>query len=219
MVHVNTERLIAEVSAQVSAIDGIQYNVYTPELSGFMGTFVEFMQKMMTRIDTPSATVVSGGSAAAVTVTVVQAASGPVGASGIYGRYQGWPFHVMSAGSGDPGASAATTSTQARKVLITMAISDLPVASSIAGAAGTLQFVYGSVYNTAALAASTGGVSSVFNLIPLPKASAGEIPVGWLNVHNSYTASDGWAAHNMITDYREVQGYDFSAILGTVQQP
>jgi hypothetical protein len=220
MVHVNTERLVAQVSAQVSAIDGIQYDIYNPQTSAFMGTFVEFMQKLMTRIDTPSAAIISGGSVAAVTVNVTQTASGGVVGSGIYGRWMGWPFHFLSGGSASPTASAATTSVQARKVLVVMNPGeDLPVASSLATTAPTLGFVYGSAYTTAALAASTGGVSSIFNLIPLPKASAGEIPVGWLNIHNSYTVSDGLADHNMITDYREIQGYDFSSILGTIQQP
>lgn len=216
MVHVNTERLIAETSAQVSAIDGVTYDIYNPQVSAFMGTFVEFMQKQMTKITSPSAAIISGGSVAAVTINI---AATSVNASGVTGFYQGWPFHLLSGGSASPTGTACTTSVVARKILVTIAISDLPVASSLAHVAGTLQFVYGSDYATSALAASTGGVSAVFNKIPLPKASGGEIPVGWLNIHNSYTVSEGLAAHNMITDYREIQGYDFSAILGTVQQP
>lgn len=217
MVNVNTERLIAEVSAQVSSIDGIQHTVYTPELSAFMGTFAEMMQKVVTRITTPSASIVSGGSTAAVTVNVANTASH--WASGIGGVYQGWPFHVQSAGSASPTSLASTASNQIRKVLVTMAISDLPVASSLAHTAATLQFVYGSAYTTSALAASLPGQSAYFNLVPLPKASGGEIPVGWLNIPNSYTTSDGITAGMMITDYREIQGFDMSAILGTVQQP
>jgi hypothetical protein len=222
MVHVNTERLLAEVSAQVSAIDGIQYNVYTPEVSAFLGTFVEFMQKQMTRVLSPSATLISGTDASTVTVTVATGI-GTGGAStfvsGIVGIYQGWPFQVLSAGSGPLTSLASTTSVTARKVLVTMAISDLPVASSLATVAGTLQFVYGSVYATSALAASTGGVSAIYNKIPLPKASAGEIPVGWINVPNSQVSGMDIDNTMMITDYREIQGFDFSAILGTVEQP
>lgn len=218
MVHVTTERLIAEVSAEISALDNIAYTIYTPEVSAFLGTFVEFMQKTMTRITTASAAIISGGSTAAVTVNLVNTASNQVG-SGIAGVYQGWPFHVMSAGSGQLAALACTTSITCRKVLVTMAISDLPVASSLSDAAGgTLQFVYGSDFATSSLAASTGGVSAIFNKVPLPKPSGGEIPLGWLNITNSYTVSEGIDSTMMITDYREVQGFDFSAILA-VEQP
>lgn len=220
MVHVNTERLIAQVSAQVSAIDGITYDTYLPQVSSFLGTFAEFMFKMVNRIDSPSAAIVASdaGTSIAFVGGGVVAESAWVG-----GRFQGWPWAASASSSGSAllGSQASTTSTVARKVLVTIFFSgiSLPVASSIDTTEIQVGFVYGSDFATGALAASTGGVSSIYNLIPLPKPSGGEIPVGWVNVPNSYTSGDAVLATMLITDWREIQGYDMSAILGTIQQP
>ncbi len=74
-----------------------------------------------------------------------------------------------------------------------------------------------------AVVTSAGGASNAdashFNTVPLPLPSAGEIPVGWLNIPNSFATSAGLAASMMKIDWRAVQGLDFSAIMPTVQQP
>jgi hypothetical protein len=99
-----------------------------------------------------------------------------------------------------------------------MSLSGFPVASSVAGAA-TLGFVLGSAFTTAASTVTSGGVSATFNMVPLPRASAHEIPVGWLNIPNSFAASAGIADHMMIVDYRETQGFNLSMIMAGVPQP
>ena len=218
MTQINTDILIAEVSAQVSALDGVTFDVQAkPGASAFLGTFTEFMQKLASRITTPSTTLVSGGSTAAIAIALGTTA--PV--SGIAGVFQGWPFQLSAAGnpSGSPTSLISTGSTTVRKVLVTLGMSALPVASSLALAGGTVQFVYGSDFATSAGAVASGGVSATFNKVPLPKPSAGEIPIGWLNVPNSFAVSAGISDDMLITDYRETQGFDFSAILGVVQQP
>jgi hypothetical protein len=210
-------KLIARVSATVSGLDGVTHDVMQqPGASAFLGTLAEAYQKLMSKIDSPSATLVSGGSVAAVALNM----NATDGASGIYGHFQGWPFRISAAGhlSGSPTSLISTASTTVRKVLVTLALSNLPVASSIALDAGTVQFVYGSAYDVTASSVLSGGVSATFNKVPLPKASAGEIPVGWLNVPNSHATSAGIADHMLITDYRETQGFDFSAIMA-INQP
>lgn len=216
MVDIKTEKLDAFVSAQVSAIDGIQYDTVLPAQSAFLGTFAEALQRLQTRVDSPSAALVSGGS----TGSVALALPSTLGASAIVGRYQGWPFILTGVGiSGQPTSLVSTGSTTVRKVLVTLKLDDLPVQSSIDATNVTVQFVYGSAFATSAGAVNSGGVSSVFNKVPLPKASGGEIPVGWLNVPNSFAVSAGIADHMMLVDYRETQGYDFSAIIGNAVQP
>ena len=209
-------KLIARVSATVSSIDGVTHDVLQqPGASAFLGTLAEAYQKLMSKIDSPSATLISGGSTAAVAINV----NTTDGASGIYGHFQGWPFRISAGGhlSASPTSLISTASTTVRKVLVTLALSNLPVASSIALGAGTVQFVYGSAYDTTASTVLSGGVSATFNKVPLPKASAGEIPIGWINVPNSHAVSAGIADHMLITDYRETQGFDFSAIMSIVQ--
>jgi hypothetical protein len=60
---------------------------------------------------------------------------------------------------------------------------------------------------------------SYFDAVPLPMPSAGEIPVGWLNIPNSFATSAGINASHMITDYRAMQGLNLSAMLQGVPQP
>ncbi|HEY5866324.1 MAG TPA: hypothetical protein VI542_12395, partial [Candidatus Tectomicrobia bacterium] len=54
---------------------------------------------------------------------------------------------------------------------------------------------------------------SYFDYVPMPKPSANEIPVGWLNIPNSFSTSAGIANSHMITDFRVTQGINFSAMM------
>jgi len=222
MVHVNTERLLAEVSGQVSAIDGIPYTTYQNQVSAFLGTFAEFMYKQTNCIYTPSA-VMALGSDSTTGEIAFQGGVSVYGSATVAGVLQGWHFALSAASTGSAilCAAVATTSLTTRKVLCTLAFSSLvlPVASSIEIDEVILQFVYGSDFATSSMAASTGGVSAIYNQIPLPKPSAGEIPVGWINVPNSHADGSDVTLEMLITDWREIQGYNMSAILGTVQQP
>lgn len=216
---VRSERVYGMVSAAVSAGDGIANKTLLPEpMTSAMPTLMtwaEMLRRMHTRITSPSATLLSGGSAGAVAIRVDGLPSG------INGVFQGWPFSLSAAGhpSGSPTSLISTASTTIRKVLVTIGMSALPVASSLALAGGTVQFVYGSAYTTSAGAVGSGGQSAFFDLVPLPQASAGEVPVGWINVYNSFATSAGLANHQMITDYRATQGLDLSALLAGMPQP
>lgn len=217
---VRTEKLFGNVSASVSAGDGIAYKFVGPEpitsAMPMLGTMAQWMQKMLNRITTPSTTLISGGSAGAVAV-----AFGTATPSGIAGTIQGWPFVISAAGtpSGSPTSLISTTSTMIRKVLVTLGMSALPVQSSLGLGGGTVQFVYGSAYTTSAGAVGSGGQSAYFDLVPLPVPSANEIPLGWINVYNSFATSAGIANTQMIVDYRATQGVDLSALLAGTPQP
>jgi hypothetical protein len=218
MTTINTDILVAKVSAQVSAEDGVLTDiVQVVGASAYLFDMADAFRRCMTRIHTASAGLQAGGSTAAV------AFSGwpNSGFSGITGLWQGWPFATISGGSGSPTSLISTASNTIRKVLCTMKVNNgvIPPASSISSLSAVLQFVYGSAYATSAGAVTTGGQSAYFNLVPLPKPSAGEIPVGWINVPNSFVTSAALSAPMMITDWREIQGLNFSAILGVVQQP
>lgn len=212
---VRSEILYGIVSAGVSAGDGIQYKTVAPQPSAPLMTMAEMIRRMVTHLTSPSATLTSGGSAGAVGITVTGLPSG------IQGMIQGVPFSLSAAGhlSGSPVSSISTASTTIRKVLVTIAMSGLPVASSLALGGGTVQFVYGSAFSTSAGAVTSGGQSAYFNLVPLPLPSANEVPVGWLNVYNSFSTSAGIANTDMITDLRAVQGVNMSALLAGIPQP
>lgn len=203
MANVN-ERLIATYDASVSAVDGITYTTNVPPISSFLGTMAEFMQKSMNHLTNASSTLVAGDDASAVAF-----GGAPVG------MFQGVPFSAASGGSGIPTSLADTGSATVRKVLCTIALSSLPVASSLATTAPTLQFVYGSLYS----ATASTGAATTFDNVPLPRASGGEIAVGWLNVPNSWTSGNDLSAPMMINDKRATQGFDFTKVLGTPEQP
>lgn len=208
--------LYALVSSTVSSVDGVPYKTQTPAVSAFLGTMADFIFKMNNRIATASNTLISGGSAGAVAI-----AGGGISATTVTGFVQGWPFllsGVTGAFSGQPPSSVSTNSTQVRKVLVVLTFSALPVASSIANAA-TVNFVVGSAWTTAASSVLSGGVSATFNSVPLPKASGSDVPVGWLNIPNSFAASAGLADHMLITNYREVQGFNMTMIMQGMAQP
>lgn len=223
MVDILHEMAFAAVSAVVSAGDGLPVDTMTFQppvaaASNLMQTMAELFRRCFTHVLSPSATLVSGGSAGSVTLNAATA-----GPSGIWGLCQGQPFFLSGVAiSGSPISSISTTSYQIRKVLVTVPISAFgasgPVGSSLAGT-GTLQFVYGSAMNTSAGAANSGGLFSYFDLVPLPLPSANEVPVGWLNIPNSFATSAGIAASHMFNDYRVLQGYNLSNILGIRMQP
>lgn len=230
---VRSEQLYANVSAAVSAGDGIPYDTLAPQppamplapvsfngvgsVSNPMFTMLEFLRRSVTYITTPSTTIVSGGSAGAIAVTL-----GLVAPSGITGMFQGVPFSLSAAGmpSGSPTSLISTASNQIRKVLVCIGMSALPVASSMALAGGTIQFTYGSPMTTSAGAVTSGGQGiSYFDYVPLPLPSANEVPVGWLNVVNSFATSAGIINSCMFTDYRVTQGLNMSAMLQGIPQP
>ena len=211
---VRTELFYGLVSASVSSGDGVAYKTIGPQPSSLM-MMSELIRRMMTHLTVPSATLVSGGSAAAVGITVTGLPSG------IQGRIQGVPFSLSAAGilSAAPTSAVSTASTTIRKVLVTITMSALPVNSSLALGGGSVGFVYGSAYSTSAGVVTSGGQTSYFDLVPLPLPSANEVPVGWLNIPNSFATSAGLASSNMISDLRSVQGVNLSALLAGVPQP
>lgn len=226
---VRTEKVMAFVSSLVSAGDGIQYKTLAaqPPADTKLGAshaqilWIEMLRRSLTYVASPSATLISGGSLGAVALSP---SSGMTTESGFAGRFQGMPFYfstVSGAWSGQPGSGASTASNQIRKVLVTVAMSALPV-STFAGASGPtgLTFVIGSAMTTSANAATSGGQGvSYFDYVPLPLPSAGEIPVGWLNWPNSQAASAAIQTSWMITDYRAVQGLNLSAMMTGLPQP
>jgi len=210
---VEGENIYSIASVPVSAGDGRPYTYTGPTLpptgvSAPQIDMLEFMRRCMTHIFTPSATLASGGSAGSIALTF--------GASGVAGMVQGVPFIISATGtlSGSPTSLISTASNEIRKVLVCIGMSALPVASSFALAGGVLQFTYGPAVRTSANAANSGGLGlSYFDAVALPRASANEVPVGWINVVNSFPTSAGINASHMFTDYRVVQGMNFSAIL------
>lgn len=224
MVDILSERMYAAVSAQTSAGDGIIIDtmIFQPPASAassLMHSMAELWRRAFTHIISPSATLISGGSAGSVALTAATA-----GPSGIWGLCQGMPFFLSGVAiSGAPMSSVSTASYQIRKVLVTIPISSFgqsgPSGSSLAGTA-TLQFIYGSAMNTSTLACTSGGQGvSYFDMVPLPLPSANEVPVGWLNIPNSFATSAGLNASHMFNDYRVMQGYNLSNILAARVQP
>jgi hypothetical protein len=220
------DRAFAAVSALISAGDGLGIDTITfqPPLSAasnLMHSTAELWRRAFTHILSPSASVVSGTGVAAVALTF---GATPLG---LFGMCQGQPFLISGTGllSGTVGSAASTASNQIRKVLVTFAFPAFggsgPATSSLASTAVTaLQFVYGSAMVTSANAANSGGQgASYFDMVPLPLASANEVPVGWLNIPNSYGSGGGVAASYMFSDYRVFQGYNLSAIFATRVQP
>ncbi len=212
---VRTEMLYGVVSAAVSAGDGIQYKTVAPQPSAPLMTMAEMIRRLVTHLTSPSATLVSGGSAGAVGITVAGLPSG------VNGMLQGVPFSLSATGilSAQPTSMVSTGSTTIRKVLVTITMSALPVASSLALGGGAVGFVYGSAFSTSAGVVGSGGQSAFFDLVPLPMASANEVPVGWLNIYNSFATSAGLANTQMISDLRAVQGVNMSALLAGIPQP
>lgn len=222
-----SEKVFAMVSTVVSSLDGIPADVLSPQpppmptipvshtggagVSNPMVVMAEMWRRTMTNITTPSTTLVSGGSAGAVAV-----AFGTATPSGIAGMFQGIPFVLSAAGtlSAQPTSLISTASNQIRKVLVAIGMSAVPVTSSLALGGGTVQFTYGPAVVTSAGAVTSGGQEySYFDYVALPMPSANEVPVGWLNVYNSFATSAGLANHQMRCDYRALQGYNLSAML------
>ena len=228
MPNVRGEPVYAVVSTLVSAGDGVGYEFTAPApapltqpqtLDGRSGAGVsnpqidllEAFRRCFTNITTPSTTIVSGGSAGSVAL-----AFGTATPSGIAGMFQGVPFVLSAAGtlSGAPTSLVSTASNEIRKVLVCIGMSAVPVASSLALGGGTIQFTYGPAVRTSANACTSGGQGlSYWDYVPMPRPSANEVPVGWLNIPNSFATSAGIANSHMITDFRVTQGLNFSAML------
>ena len=209
-----SEVLYALPSATISGEDGRTVTVQGPLPSTYLTSIQEVLRRLFTNITSPSATLASGGSAGCVALT------GAGLPSGINGRFMGAPFALSHLGSlsGQPTSLVSTASFQVRRVLVTLTMSALStVTSSLALTGGGLGFVYGSAVKTSAGAASNADASH-FSAVPIPFASAGEVPLGWLQIPNSFTTSGGLANSMMKIDWRAIQGLDFSAIMPTVQQ-
>lgn len=222
MAEIKTEQLYALVSVVTSGLDTRPVGTVQPAISAYLGTMYDFMFKQLNRITVASVTISTGASAQTVTVNF------PSAVSGVQGLIQGIPFILSSVSadglSGTVLSTVSTGSTTIRKVLVGLAFS-LPVVSSIAiGCAATsgytgMVFVYGSAFATSANAVNSGGASTFFNSVPLPKASAGMVPIGWLNIPNNFAVSTALSVTMFLNDYREIQGLHLSLIQGTVQQP
>jgi hypothetical protein len=229
MTDIRTETVIALVSSVVSAGDGRPYTLVQPQpaaldnppvgagvsLPGGM-LWMEVLRRAFTHITSPSATLASGGSAGSILVGF--------GTSGIAGKIQGWPFVLSGTAatlSAAPTSLVSTTSTTIRRVLVTIGHSAFVSGmSSLAVTGGTLQFVYGSAMTTSAGAVTSGGpAASYFDLAPLPFASAHEVPVGELRIPNSFATSAGISNTMMLSDYRILQGMNFSAMMQGMPQP
>jgi len=227
MAQIKGDMVYAVVSTAVSAGDGVPYDVTLQQPSpltvangGLAATaavsnpqidMLEVLRRCFTNITTPSTTIVSGGSAGSIAL-----AFGTASPSGIGGMFQGVPFVLSAAGtaSGAPTSLISTASNEIRKVLVCIGMSALPVTSSLALGGGTIQFTYGPAYYTSAGACTSGGQGvSFFDRVPLPRASANEIPVGWLNVVNSFSTSAGIINSCMMTDFRVTQGMNFNAMI------
>jgi hypothetical protein len=220
------EMAFAFVSNPVSAGDGVAF-AYQKEVppgtaaSNVMHSLAEMFRRCYTYVMSPSATLVSGNSAGAVALTL-----GTTGPSGVWGMFQGQPFYISATGtlSAQPAAAISTTSYQMRKVLVALALSNFwgnsaPGTSSLAGTT-TLQFTYGSAMLTSANAVNSGGNQvSFFDAVPMPLASAGEVPIGWINVPNSFAVSAGLSASMLYSDLRVLQGYDMTSLLQGRAQP
>ena len=226
MPQVRGEPVYAVVSALVSAGDGVGYDFTAPQppplnqpqaLDGRSGAGVsnpqidllEALRRTFTKITSPSATLASGGSAGSIVVGF--------GNSGIQGIFMGVPFILSGTAatmSGSPTSAASTASNEVRKILVCIGMSALPVASSMGLAGGTVQFTYGPAVRTSANVVNSGGLTvSYWDYVPMPRPSANEIPVGWLNIPNSFSTSAGINASHMFTDYRVTQGINFSAMM------
>lgn len=203
--------LAALASVPAGAPTGLQ------GVSAPMQTWAEMLRRLFTHLNSPSAVISGGASGFAIHVVVPSTAP----TSGIQGMIQGVPFVIGAAANlvGTPTAAMSTTSNQIRKVLVTMAVSALPVQGGLNSANATVQFVYGSAMITSASVVNSGGAASYFDLVPLPLPSAGEVPVGWLNVPNNFPISAAISATMMWSDLRAIQGLNLSALLQGRMQP
>lgn len=214
-----TEQLYFLGSASVSAVDGIAYKTMPAAIntSAFLGTFAEFMHRMLNRVDSPSATLISGGSGGSVALALPST----IGLSAIQGRVHGMPFTLTAVGiSGQPGSAISTTSAQIRKVGVAIVLSAFPPNSSFdATQNAAVQFVIGSAFTTSAGAVVSGGQSAYFNSVPNPKFSADQIPVGMLWIPNSFAPSAGITNSLIQVDARHWAGAQLSLFMAGITQP
>ena len=214
-----TEQLYFLGSASVSAVDGIAHKTAPAAIntSAFLGTMAEYMHRMFNRIDSPSTTLISGGSTGAVALGLPST----IGNSSVVGRVHGMAFTLTTEGiSGQPGSAISTTSAQIRKVGVAIVLSAFPPNSSFAATQNAaVQFVIGSAFATSAGAVTSGGQSAYFNSVPNPKFSADQIPVGMLWITNSFAPSAGITNSLIQTDARHWAGAQLSLFMAAVQQP
>ena len=69
------------------------------------------------------------------------------------------------------------------------------------------------------MACTSGGQFSYFDQVPLPLPNENQVPVGWINVVNSFNSGLGLANSHLFSDYRVFQGYNLSAMFPSRVQP
>lgn len=227
MAQVKGDMIYATVSAAVSAGDGIIYDFTTQQPptmplapTGATGAgsvsnpqidMLEMFRRSVTHITSPSNVLIAATSGCAVALDL--------GGSGVQGLFHGMPFTLSGAAnrlSAQLSGAMSTTSNQIRKILVCIGMSAIPASGTLANGGGTLQVTYGPAFTTsggAALSGAWASTISYFDYVPLPRPSAGEIPVGWINVGNSTLISATIPVSTMITDYRAMQGLNMSAML------
>ena len=209
---VRTERLYALTSARVSALDGIPNATLGPNTAAFGMTFADLLHRLGNRITSPSALLSTGGSTAAV---ALRGHSGGHGVPEVTGFLHGMPFYLTAIGSlsATPLASMVSLmSTAIRRILVTLAFNSALPLSTLSPTGGTIQFTYGATFRTTGSSVLTGSDSAAFVSAELPKPSANEIALGWINLHNSFPASGAITTSNLYVDYRATQGWNLSAI-------
>jgi len=233
--NVKSTVLYAQVSNAVSAIDGIQNKVMEVKTSAFLGTLAEVLMKMNNRILTPGTGLhLSDTAGTSVIMSVVTSAfPGAFGNSaGTLVLFHGVPYFLTGSAaiSGTlVGSLASTGTTQIRKILVGLIMPSAPASNAgavLSYASGTaasnvrLGFVYGSVYAVSGAGAVSVGSDSAFDAVPLPKASANFIPVGWLNVTCCAASTVlTLSAASVRVDFRETQGANYSLFMSAIAQP
>ena len=236
MGNVRSEQLYALVSAAVSSVDGIQAKGVQVKTSAFLGTMAEMLMKMNNRVLSPLTHIhnSAGTGISVIMSTVASATLGTVlGASaGTLVLFHGVPYWITgsAAVSGAMAASLVSTgASQIRKVLVCLAMPSSPasnfgdVLSYASGTAASnvyLNFVYGSAFGVSGQGSVSVGTDSAFDAVPLPKASANQIPLGWVNIVCSQTSAVfAMSAASIRMDMRETQGINFNAFMSAIVQP
>lgn len=233
--NVNTTQLYALVSNTVSAIDGITNKTMEVKLSAWLGTLAETIMKLNNRIMSP--TVQMHGSdtyGISVIVSIVTSAvpGGFGNSAGTLVLFHGVPYFLVGSAAISGaliGSLASTGTTQIRKILVGFIMPSAPASNMgfvLSYASGTaasnvrLGFVYGSAYKTQSAGSVSVGTDSAFDAVPLPKASANMIAVGWLNIVACNTSTVlALSAASFRMDLRQTQGANLAVFLSAIVQP
>jgi hypothetical protein len=233
--NLRSEKLYAYTSAAVSSIDGIAYKTTKLELSAYLGTMAEMLMKMNNRVLTPSNNLhLSNTPGISVILSVMASANaGQFGASmGSLVLFHGVPYFIVQSAAISGALTMSLVSTgasQIRKVLVCLAMPSSVASNTgavLSYASGTnasnvyLNFVYGSAFGVSGANSVSVGTDSAFDAVPLPKASANQIPIGWLNIVTGQTSAAGvLSAASVRMDMRETQGINFNLFMSAIAQP